>query len=180
MKPFITPKTALDGKKIFEFQIEGEFDGNFYSLFLNNTALAFWLPAGHTLEEAWRFVLIFDGDIGIEFSSACTQILDWEEIGSLNIKFMSSVSTYLGMTEFENRGIICPPLSVRGIEKIIYEDAEVRTECGIAILSLNEPEIVIMTGVAPGSVTISAVFSKDKFEPEFSLPLCKREALTDE
>ncbi|NHZ99751.1 hypothetical protein [Massilia sp. CCM 8734] len=176
MKPFITPRITLHGKKLFEFQVEGVRTDNLHSVLINQKVSAYWMPDSHNFKAAWKFILIFDNDTGIEFSSACTAVVDWEEIGSLNMLFVSAAAGHLGMTESEKRQDIRPSLPVRGMEKIVYEGNDFITECGVAILGHDGSEIIITTGISPGSVSILTAFSKNTFEPEFPLSSCKRKA----
>ena len=70
-----------------------------------------------------------------------------------------------------------PPFRVTSLIKLVYEDNNFSSECGIAIGGANEEEIVVATGISPGSVSVSAPFSTSTFEPEFSVSECKREFL---
>nr|GFD13683.1 hypothetical protein [Tanacetum cinerariifolium] len=126
MKPFITPKVTEDGKKLLEFQYEGGTLKSISKTIDQRKIVAYALPAGQSLNEAWEFQLHFNEGLLVEFSSA-------------------------------------------------YED--VITECGIIFCGRGGSEIIISAGVSPGSVSVSAPFSLDSFEPQFSLASCRREAI---
>jgi hypothetical protein len=66
---------------------------------------------------------------------------------------------------------------VESVERLVYEDADVYTECGIALKDSSLREIVIASGTAPGSVSIAAPFSTDGFQPEFAMEQLQRRRL---
>ncbi|WP_143062040.1 hypothetical protein [Faunimonas pinastri] len=178
MKPFITSELTLAGKQLFRFQLEGGDLESISGLTHSHRIAAYAMPPKHTFEAAWIFVLCFeDSNTFLELSSACTQIVDWEEIGSLNIRMDSndageskSIASYLSKQEIL-------PFSVRIIQKLIYEDDDVISECGLVLSGADGTEIVIAAGIPSGSVSVAAPFAEGSFEPEFPLVTYKREPL---
>jgi hypothetical protein len=132
------------------------------------------MPEGHTFATSWSFTFIFEGQVSVEFSSSCTAVNGWDEIGSLNMKLVHSSDHLQGKEECDGWNVISPASSICGIEKITVEDRDVIAECGLAFVSPDGFEIIVTSGVPPGSVSISAPFSQDTFAPEFPLSACKR------
>lgn len=172
MKPFITD-AYQGGKFVLPFQLEGLPADQVGMPFKKSRVLAYGLPDSHTFKAAWLFRLVLDIGWTVDFSSACTEIGEWQEIGSLNLGFMRETpndSVRWRMESLKN-------FEVKSAERLVYEDAEVYTECGIILTDLTQREIVIAAGPAPGSVSIAAPFSADTFQPELALEKLQRRLL---
>lgn len=178
MKPFITPELMPNGKKAFGYQCEGVDCKVLGRLLQGRQLVAYVLPDGHTLQAAWELSLVFDSQFVLEFSSACTEAVDWQEVGSLNIR-MTRRPTEVGATTMSNRSETSfRPIDVVTAEKLIYEDQDVVVECGLLLHGSEGQEVVVAAGIPPGSVSVQAPFSSaQQFEPQFPLPACRREAM---
>lgn len=174
MKPFITPKSSAVVKKLLHFQIEGNLN---WSDLIGREVVAYAKPSDHSFTEAWEFQLIFDDGGVLEFSSACTAVVGWQEVGTLNIKCVRPERQGVACGSLPTVSLITPPFFCERISRLGFEDDDVLTECGIVINAPNGDEIIIATGVSPGSVSVSAPFARDEFKPEFPLAVCKREIL---
>jgi hypothetical protein len=64
---------------------------------------------------------------------------------------------------------------VERLEKLVYEDDDVISECGLVMYGVGGAEIIIAAGISPGSVSVAASFATGPFEPQFSLGTCRRE-----
>ena len=135
--------------------------------------LAYGLPESHTFKEAWLFRLVLDNGWIVDFSSICTGVGGWQEIGSLKLGFTRE-QTNVDTLRWQMKP--WAEFRVESVERLIYEDADVYTECGIALKDPAHGEIVIASGTAPGSVSIAAPFSSDAFEPEPPLDRLQRRA----
>lgn len=174
MKPFIIPDILPDGKKVLHFQCENANAENVKNILQGLSIVAYSMPVGHSLQAAWNFRLILSNGYSLEFSSACTVVVGWQEVGSLNIQLINEANP--GIDSVFVR-VEVPPFRIKSLVKLVYEDQNFRSECGIAIEGDNEEEIVIAAGNSPGSVSIAAPFSVSPFEPEFSVSECIREFL---
>lgn len=178
MKPFITPKVTQAGKKLLQFQLEGSDLESIWNVINRHPVIAYGMPDGYTFDAAWEFQLYFDGSkTFFEFSAACTQVVDWQEVGSLNIRAASCDAesiTSIG-PDFSKHAISC--FSVEKLEKLIYEDDDVISECGLVLYGADGAEIIIAAGISPGSVSVAASFATEPFEPQFSLATCRREPM---
>ncbi|WP_353393388.1 hypothetical protein [Hydrogenophaga sp. 5NK40-0174] len=174
MKPFIIPDISTTGQKVFRLQCENIEPEKMPKYVQDLSVVAYSMPVGHSFQAAWIFRLIFSNGSSLEFSSACTMVDGWQEVGSLNIQLInqskSDIDSVLVRVEV-------PPFRVTTLVKLVYEDNSFRSECGIAVGGENEEEIVVATGVSPGSVSIAAPFSTSPFEPEFPVSECSRELL---
>jgi hypothetical protein len=176
MKPYITPKLTESGKKLLQFQLEGIDLRGIWNTICRNQVTGFSMPNGHTFTSTWEFHLHFcEENIIIDFSSACTEVKEWQEVGSLNMRFVlaGTVDNIATTPNILKHAI--PFFSVEGLQKLIYEDDDVISECGLVFLGPNGAEIVIAAGISPGSVSVAAPFSTEPFEPQFSLSTCRRE-----
>lgn len=169
MKPFITPEVTVDGRKILRFQCENVDANELRNRLQSRSVVACALPDGHSFQAAWLFRIILDNSVTLEFSAASTEVVDWQEVGSLNIRLLESPEKQVAMVEMP-----IEPFSIYDVEKIIYEDEDVISECGLVFRARSGNEIVIAAGVSPGSVSISAPFANDPFEPQFALSTCSR------
>jgi len=176
MKPFITPKVTEAGKKLLQFQLEGGDLDSISRVMRGHRVTAYGMPDDHTFDAAWEFQLYFgDDNVFVEFSSACTQVVDWQEVGSLNIRVAScdEGSTASVGPDLSKHAI--SPFFVERLEKLVYEDDDVITECGLVMYGVGGAEIIIAAGISPGSVSVAASFATEPFEPQFSLGTCRRE-----
>lgn len=173
MKPFITLKFSASGKKLFSFQYEGTDSDSLWVLLEGRVIVAYSIPWRHSFKAAWMFRLFMDNNVMLEFSSACTKVVDWEEVGSLNIRFVDNYHQIFS-DDREMRKIEISATKLCKLEKIFYEDNEIISECALAFSMEGGGEIIVATGISPSSVSVSAPFEKISFEPEFSLNLCKR------
>lgn len=176
MKPFIIPEISVTGKAIFPMQIEGISAENFAECVKNRAIVAYAMPLTHTFKAAWIFRIILDNGASLDFSSACTMVDGWQEVGSLNVQYINhnpqagrDATALLMQVEL-------PQFRACSVEKLIYETEAFRSECGMEIKCDHKTTIVVMTGNPPGSVSVEAPFSTDKFEPEFYFEECSREA----
>lgn len=173
MKPFITD-AFKNGLFILEYQCEGIHKEEIGNLLKGAGITAFAMPQGHSFASAWQFRLFFDNRYLIDFSSACTEVGGWQEVGSLNIR------ASLGDFPDEDKNV--KPLvktnvdgfRVDSIDSLVYEDADVYAECGIVFRDLSGKEITIVAGQSPGSVSVLAPFSAGEFKPEFAIEAYSR------
>ncbi|WP_147426769.1 hypothetical protein [Trinickia fusca] len=165
MKPFITD-ACKDGRCTLPFQFEGVERERLEHMLVGNCIVAYALPDGHSLEGAWqcRFILA-DGGI-LEFSSACTVVDGWQEVGSLNIRCIRGEADLKGDIF---KSILVGRFCIDAVECLIYEDPSVYSECGVILYDFLGRELIIAAGVSPGAVSIKAPFSDEHFSPEFPL-----------
>ena len=175
MKPFTTPEISPSGKKLLAFQREG-FES--WDVVEGSHFVAYAMPHGHSTEGAWELRLVRDDGAFIEFSSASTEVGDWKEVGSLNLLWSpyGKATTNPG-AKLQTTAI--PAFRVTRVEKLIYEDADVISECGVVFIAQHgtSDEVVIAAGVPPGSVSMMAPFAPAPFKPQFDLSLCRRQQL---
>jgi hypothetical protein len=165
VKPSITD-AFRNGTYVLPFQIEGLPTERLESAFKGACIQGYGLPLSQSFQAAWSFRLALDTGWLLEFSSACTHVGGWQEVGSLNIEFLrrhpnGSDAPYSIRSIDEFR--------VEKIEQMVYRDADVYAECGIALTSEDGLEIIVVAGTAPGSVSIAAPFSTEIFQPEFEV-----------
>ena len=175
MKPFITPDISPAGKKALAIQFEGISQGELWAKIGNYRIVACSMPKGQSFQTAWIFRLIFENECVLEFSSASTVVVDWQEVGSLNISLASHPTLEPTAENFEAVTINVPAIRVSRLDKLIYEDSDVISECGLVFGGDGGEEVVISAGIPPGSVSVSAPFSWGPFEPQFEIQACIRE-----
>ena len=170
MKPFITD-AFRDGRFHLPFQVEGLASEDLGSVFLGANVLSCLLPENHSMEAAWLPRLVLDNEWCIDFSSACTEVGNWKEVGSLNLEFCwrppEGESVKWSTTSLSD-------FCIKRVELLIYEDSEVSTAAGIVLIDKVGREIVVATGISPGSVSIALPLSQGSFRPEFPVEQCRR------
>ena len=178
MKPFITPDISATGQKVLRLQCEGVAPEDIWKSVQGLSVVGYALPPGQSIQAAWIFQLIFDDGSLIDFSSACTQVAGWQEVGSLNMQLIRKLpkeqldkGSDLLRTDVLN-------FRLNSLAKLAYADDDVSSECALVFCGENGEEIIVATGIPPGSVSISAPFLETSFEPEFSVSECKRELLS--
>lgn len=173
MKPYITD-ALQNGRFVLPFQVEGLPADQLGSPFDAANVLAYGLPKSQTLQAAWLFRLMLDTGWILDFSSACTGVGGWQEIGSLNLRFTREVSDGdaidWSMNPLEDFRIVL-------VERLIFEDAEVYAESGIVLKDSTHREIVVAAGTAPGSVSIAVPFSTSPLQSEFGIEQLQRRPL---
>ncbi len=167
VKPFITPEISESGKKVLKVQWEGIAPSQLAKLFNDSCLTAFAISKKQSPRAAWLLQLIFDNRCVLELSSASTDIKSWNEVGSLNILFLKEDGVKFHVTTIA-------AFRIANISRLVYEDDEFITECGITFRAVDSIEIVVSCGVPPGSVSVSAPFSHLPFEPEFPIEDCRR------
>ncbi|MBC3915976.1 hypothetical protein H8L32_00630 [Undibacterium sp. CY18W] len=168
MKPFIIP-ILEDGKLILKFQCEGRNSEQIKETFEGTWITAYAMPDGHSLKEVWLFRLFFGNDYFIEFSSACSGVGGWREIGSLNLRIDRIQNSDQGQESgiFKKKDI--EPFYVSSITRLVYEDELVNVEGGIVFKDSNGKLLTIAAGIPPGSVSVVGPFSNGDFQPEFAI-----------
>lgn len=178
MKPFITPEISASGKKVLPIQFEGISARRFASYFIGQIFVGYSMPESHSFGTAWIFQLTSNkGDV-LELSSACTQVVGWEETGSLNVRHITPASREVD-PQMQWPFMAIAPFPISAIDVVIFEDAELITQCGLVFVNELGGEIIVETGVSPGSVSVSGPFAGDMFDPEFPLASCRRERLSE-
>jgi len=152
---------------LLPFQFEGIKREQIEGMLLGKRIVAYALPAGHSLGCAWQCRFIFGDSYALEFSSACTVVAGWQEVGSLNVRFIPSGKADEGDAVFQECKI--EGFSIAAVERLIYEDSHVYSECGLVFHERFGAEVIVAAGVSPGSVSIKAPFSKERFAPEFAV-----------
>jgi hypothetical protein len=160
MKPFVE-NAFHEGRYILPIRCEGFQRSDLNARLAGTCIVAYSLPKDHSLAEAWQFRIHFDSGTVFEFSALCTGVGGWDEMGSLCIREIANEgeSSLFGKTMVE-------PICVAKIECLVHEDTSVYSEAGIVFQDANGEEVIVAAGVAPGSVSISAPFSEEAFEPE--------------
>lgn len=177
MKPFITPDISATGQKVLRFQCEGIASKDIWKSRQGLSVVAYAMPLGQSLQAAWIFQLIFDDGSLLEFSSACTQVIGWQEVGSLNIQLIRHPSNEQSDKGSDLLKTDVPNFRLNSLAKLVYVDNDVSSECALVLCGVSGEEIVVSAGISPGSVSIAAPFSETSFEPQFSVSVCKRELL---
>jgi|GEM_PF-3503213 len=177
MKPYITPEVSATGKKVLAFQCEGIEASALWSALNGRQIVAYAMPFEHSLQAAWLFWLILSSGEMLEFSAACTQIVDWQEVGSLNIRLIGRATDAPAASHQHMATVAVPAIHLQALERLVYEDTDVVSECGLLLRGEDGNEVVIAAGIPPGSVSISAAFNKGPFEPQFAISACRRECL---
>jgi len=173
MKPYITD-AFQGGKFVLPFQVEGLPADQLGAPFNAARVLAYGLPKSQTLQAAWLFRLMLDTGWILDFSSACTGVGGWQEIGSLNLGFTQEASDADAIewviTSLED-------FQVLSVERLVFEDAEVYAESGIVVTDSMHREIVVAAGTAPGSVSIALPSSTGSLQSEFEIEQLQRRPL---
>lgn len=173
MKPYITD--ALQGGRfVLPFQIEGIPADQVGTSFDAASVVAYGLPKSQALQAAWLFRLVLDTGWILDFSSACTGVGGWQEIGSLNLQFARTAN------EGDAIEWVMNPLEdfrIASVERLVFEDEEVYAESGISFKDARHREIIVAAGTAPGSVTVALPSSPDLLQSEFELDQLQRRPL---
>ena len=178
MKPFIT-NASEHGKFILRFQCEGKLREQIEETLLGSSIDSYAMPLTHSFQSAWIFRLYFDNGYCCEFSSSSTELIGWQEVGSLNIRFIKNED------EQEESQNLLPKtyldtFQVNNIEKLVYNDNDVYSECGLVFRDDQGKEIIIAAGISPGSVSVCASFTTGPFQPEFPVSDYQRISVTAE
>ena len=120
--------------------------------------------------------MVFGHELTLEFSSACTQVAGWQEVGSLNIRATNRAVVRSGAVKYNETAVSA--IAVVSSEKLIYEDDDVVVECGLVLCVRDDEEILVAAGISPGAVSVRASFSTaSSFEPQFPLSMCRRQRM---
>ncbi|MDQ0017470.1 hypothetical protein J2W23_005883 [Variovorax boronicumulans] len=172
MKPYITD-ALHDGRFVLPFQVEGLSADQIGKPFEAARVSAYGVPKSQTLEAAWLFRLILDSGWILDLSSSCTAVGGWQEIGSLNLGFARE-----GADATAIEWVVHPmDFRIASAERLIFEDAEVYAESGIALKDMTHGEIVVAAGVAPGSVSVLMPSSAGPLRSEFDIERLMRRPL---
>ncbi len=163
MKPYIT-NTMIDRTHQLPYQIEGIDRSNLPTLLKSKKIKCYEIPSGQSLKACWKFRITLFNDDWLEFSSACTNIGNWKEIGSLNIRYAKS-GKVLPIDEYQKNEC---SFEIQNVEQLILRDQDVISEAGL-ILKGEHSEFIIAAGVPPGSVSIKITDTDSEFEPEFNI-----------
>ena len=172
MKPCITDSNNGPSKKISLLcQVDGLQRAEFAGALIAHKVVSYGYPANQSLQEAWLFFLTLDSGWNAIFSSVFTEIGEWKEVGCLNVTFSSELpplnKTKWTIIRFDN-------FFVESVEWLVVNNDEIYVECGLVVKDALEREIVVATGVSPGSVSISLPLSSNSFRPEFATEQCAR------
>jgi hypothetical protein len=157
-------------KKILHIQCEGIEREGFGEFARSRAIAAYALPNSQTLKAAWLFRIVLDDGGSLEFSSAGTEVVDWQEVGSLTIRLVDKSSP--PVEDFLWVDML--PLEIVEVDVLIYEDEDVISECGLVICGVDGSEIIVAAGIPPGSVSIMSPIFGGAFEPQFPVSTCKR------
>lgn len=176
MKPFITPEHTSGGKLYLGLQCEGVEARHLHATIEGSAVVAYAIPKGQTYRAAWIFHIELDDGRLLEFSSACTQILGWHEVGSLNIRLVDRAASCgtVGELFVSNRILAISSIRIKTVDVLVYEDVDVISECGLVISGQDSARIVIAAGIPPGSVSIETPDTEYPIEPQFDIAVCRQ------
>lgn len=173
MKPFIE-NAEQGGMFVLPFQVEGVSVDQIGATLRGATILAYGLPNAHSLKEAWLFRLVLDSGWTVDFSSACTGVGGWQEMGSLNLVF-ARVTENEALLQWTMTPIV--EFHVRMAERLVFRSDAIYADVGIVLTSSTDDEVIISAGIPPGSVSIAAPFSSEEFRPENDMTALTRHVL---
>lgn len=168
MNPFII-NGKKDDKYLLPLCVQGCGDGRKpFDLIKGKSMCELLLPQGHSLEASWSCILDFENQIFLTFSAASTGVGGWREVGSLNI-FVSTSIDWDGAPWSTATRFPMGDFKVSSIFKMVIEESNFYSECGLEFISKEGSVFRIAAGVAPSSMSIEFPESKDLFAPEFSI-----------
>lgn len=133
MKPYIT-NALVDGKYFLYCQVEGidriDIEGNLR----NANIIAYAIPQSQTLKCTWELRLYFDNNSIVDFSSACTNVGGWQEIGSLNMRFFNTLECKVDSNPDIYIKSMIEGFNVVSMYRLAYEEENVFAECGLILL----------------------------------------------
>lgn len=173
MKPFIA-NAEQDGIFVLPFQVEGISMDQIGATLRGAAILAYGLPKAHSLKEAWLFRIVLDSGWIVDFSSACTGVGGWQEMGSLNLVFAREPEDDASIQWTMTRIV---EFHVLAAERLVFRSGAIYAESGIVLTSSTGDEVVIAAGIPPGSVSIAAPFSTEEFQPENDMAALTRHVL---
>ncbi|TFF18253.1 hypothetical protein E3C22_22130 [Jiella endophytica] len=136
----------------------------------------FWMPFEQSFKMAWLFQLSLDNEMALEFWSDPVNAGGWEEVGVLCIRLVSNPQERAGTT-FEWVGAQIAPFIIAKVQVLVDERPDFQAECGLEFFNDKGEDLIVVAGISPGSVTISAPFDRQNFDPECYLTEYKREPL---
>jgi len=140
-------------------------------LLVNNKVMAYEFPKSQLLESAWNFRLYFAGGEILAFSSKCTSVGGWDEVGSLSIELIKNIAvSKAGAFIKTNVEQFC----VVSYSMLVYEKGNVYSETGIEFLDDEGMGLIIVAGPSPGSVSVSIPGILSELKPEFSISEYRR------
>lgn len=160
MKPYIT-NSFKDGKHILPYQIEGMDRACIAEVLAGSTMESYEIPRKQSLKSCWQFRVNLDNGFWLEFSSACTEVGEWEEVGSLNITISNRIEA-LSPEKYERKPLI---FKINGVESLTLDNKYIFSECGLVLIG-RLGELTVAAGISPGSVSIKLPNQENEFEPE--------------
>ena len=124
-------------------------------------------PKTQTLSETWALLLRFDSGKVVKVSSIFSPVGGWQEMGSL----LFSDGQEISHKEFSE--VLIDGFLIEKNVGLCFEDEEVYAEVGIKLVSEDMRELIVMSSVSPGSVSVKSDFFSGDFVPEVRLEDCK-------
>lgn len=140
---------------------------------LKNNIVAYELPKAQTLECTWDFRLHLASGEVLTFSSKCTSVGGWNEVGSLSIDLQVNV-TDASSDIFIKKNI--EDFYTTDYSMLAYEEDDIYSESGICFVNGVGAEIIIVAAPSPGAVSVSIPRIHEELKPEFSMSVYKRKA----
>lgn len=153
MKDCIIDRVDDAEKHILSFYLDGVSRDEIIGLVEGLSLESFAMPAKHSMKSTWQLRVVFSEGFSLEFSSVPADIGDWEEMGSLSIRYVDKSDETDSEIFIHNR---LQNFKVKKILSLIYDSEKVFSESGIIFVSESGKEIVIVCGISPGSVSMKA------------------------
>lgn len=135
-------------------------------LVLKNNVVAYGIPKSQALECTWNFRLYLVSGEVLVFSSKCTSVGGWNEVGSLSIDLKANISDLSSdvfiRTEIKN-------FYISNYSMLVYEEDDVYSESGICFSDDIGAELIVIVAPAPGAVSISIPNVNTELKAEFSM-----------
>lgn len=164
----------VDGMYKLNCQYVGFSQSDFAVLMYTNKILSYEIPKTQSLKCCWLFRLNLINGERLTFSSKCTNVGGWNEIGSLNIAFDRPVEEY-DRSIFNRESI--EKHETKEVSLLTYSEENVYAETGVVLVNEVGGELIILCSPASGAVTVNIPGLKSELKPEFDFLEYKRKKL---
>ncbi|MEJ2416552.1 MAG: hypothetical protein P8Y45_06400 [Exilibacterium sp.] len=143
-------------------------------LVLKNNVIAYELPKTQTLGCTWDFRLHLASGEVLAFSSKCTSVGGWEEVGSLSVA-LKAIAADSDSDVFSKVSI--EKFYIANFSMLVYEEENVYSESGICFTDVCGNELIVAASPSPGAVSVDIPNIHTDFKPEFSVSDLKYKAM---
>ncbi|WPO98295.1 hypothetical protein SFA35_16785 [Pseudomonas sp. HR96] len=158
-----------NGHTYLNMQVEGAAPHEISNRLINKSVECLHIHKRDDLSSCWRVLIEFGSGEMLEVSASETEVVDWNEIGTINLAFRPGG---VPVDAAIYKRLAVDPFVVNEVELLTCTEDLVFSECGILLKGLAGEIFIVAIGEMPFQLSVSLHSSNNLFLPRYPVESC--------